>query len=161
MSQTRTPVELLIVAIQDLHDGEIAWGERLAELREAVPASILSFVPDELARSAAQAFRLEALAEILGAPAQKMENIWLRAILDDAKRDSETIVEGPLRAIALVGAFRKGKQSERVSYETAIGLSRQLGHDEAVAVLTLSRDEEAAADADLARLLDELLQTIS
>ena len=54
---------------------------------------------------------------------------------------------------ALVGAFRKGKQAERVSYETAIALAATLGEDEAETLLTGFRDEEAAADATLSSLL--------
>ena len=87
-------------------------------------------------------------------------NIWLRAILDDAARDYETIVPGPLRDIALVGAFRKGQQSARVSYETAIGLARVTGRSDIETRLLLCRDEEAAADAALARLQQDLLGEI-
>ena len=60
---------------------------------------------------------------------------------------------GPLRDTALIGAFRKGKQAERVSYETAIALAAGLGRSEDAALLTRSRNEEAAADARLAQLL--------
>jgi ferritin-like metal-binding protein YciE len=94
-------------------------------------------------------------ASPVGAP-----NIWLRAVLDDAARDARAIAAGPLRDIALVGAFRKGKQSERVSYETAIGLAEALAAPEAATLLTASRDEETEADADLAQVLAALLKTI-
>jgi len=158
MSDTATPKQLLIVALQDLRDAERAWLERLPELRPKAPDTLAGYIAGELERSAAQASRLEALLADFdaddGAP-----NIWLRAILDDAQRDSETIAMGQLRAIALVGAFRKGKQSERVSYETAIGLAEALRLPDVAAELTQSRDEEARADAALAALLAELLSS--
>ena len=159
MSMTATPLALLVVAMQDLRDGEQAWMEMLPILHERLPEALPAYVEAERERSDAQRGRLDALLADLDTP-EAMPNIWLRAILDDAKRDSETIADGPLRAIAMVGAFRKGKQSERVSYETAIGLAAALGRTEAADALTRSRDEEAAADAALAALLAELLQSI-
>lgn len=161
MAETSTPHQLLIVAVQDLHDAERAWLERLPALREATKGPVADYIVTEQLRSRHQAERLEAIASRLGAPATDAPNIWLRAILDDADRDAATIVEGPLRDIALTGAFRKGKQSERVSYETAIGLAEALGDRESSSALCRARDEEADADESLAALLAELLQPIS
>lgn len=159
MSETSTPKQLLIVALQDLYDAERAWLERLPRLFQRSPEALDAFIASEQDRSASQLRRLgEMLASFAAGDA--MPNIWLRAILDDARRDSETIANGPLRAIAMVGAFRKGKQAERVSYETAIGLARALELPDIAAGLTQSRDEEADADAVLAQLLAALLQTI-
>lgn len=156
MPETGTARDLLVVAIQDLLEGERAWVERLPRL--AAPDTLAGYVSDELARSREQRARLGTLLGELGVAAETMPNIWLNAILDDARRDSETIVDGPLRAIAMVGAFRKAKQSERVSYETAIGLAEAFGMVEAVTLLTRSRDEEAAADDALAKMLEALLR---
>ena len=67
------------------------------------------------------------MIEGLGADRQGPRNIWLRAVLEDAERDVATTAAGRWRDVALVGAFRKGKQAERVSYETAIALAGHLG----------------------------------
>lgn len=161
MVDTSTPEQLLVVAVQDLHDAERAWIERLPEFAGKTLRALAAFIETEQQRSAGQASRLMEVARGLEASPVGPPNIWLRAVLDDAARDASTIVAGPLRDIALVGAFRKGKQSERVSYETAIGLAEALAIPEAAALLAASRDEEAEADADLARILAALLQTIS
>jgi ferritin-like metal-binding protein YciE len=160
MPDTTTPQQLLIVAIQDLHEAERAWIDRLPSLAEAAGPRLAAFISEERVRSSRQAVRLETLSQAMDAPASDAPNIWLHAVLDDAERDARTIERGPLRDVALTGAFRKGKQSERVSYETAIGLARDLGEEEAANVLTQCRDEEARADADLARILERLLQEI-
>lgn len=160
MTETATATDLLIVAVQDLHDAERAWIERLPEFAGKTGETVAAFIEAERARSAGQASRLMQVARGLEASPVGAPNIWLRAILDDAARDAATIVAGPLRDIALVGAFRKGKQSERVSYETAIGLAEALALPDAAALLTASRDEEAEADADLADILASLLETI-
>lgn len=151
MTNTHTSEQLLIVAMQDLADAEQAWCERGAELRDGSGARVAAFLDGDVARSAAQRERLVALIEALGAKVAGDANIWLRAILDDAARDIASTAAGPLRDTALIGAFRKGKQAERVSYETAMALAERVGVE--AAGLRRCRDEEAAADAELAELL--------
>ena len=89
--ETETADALLIVALQDLHDAERAWGERIAVLRAAAGAEVKRFLDAEATRSA---YQLGGLADLLvqrGAETEGAPNIWLRAILDDAERDATTI----------------------------------------------------------------------
>jgi ferritin-like metal-binding protein YciE len=58
-----------------------------------------------------------------------------------------------LRDTALIGAFRKGKQAERVSYETAVLLARRLGMKDVEVRLTAFRGQEEQADRELESLL--------
>lgn len=160
MADTDTPRALLIVALQDLHDAELAWIERSAELQRNASYRIGTYLAEEARAAQAQAERLTSAIATLDGDVQGPPNIWLRAILDDAARDADTIAAGPLRDAALVGAFRKGKQAERVSYETAIGLARRMDHDDLVRTLTVSRDEEARTDAALILLLDTVLRDL-
>ncbi len=161
MAKTSTTQELLVVALQDLNDGEHAVVERAPPFATGVSPALARYIKDEVERAARQSTRLEKALDVLDAPPTDAPNIWLRAELDDAARDYETIVPGRLRDIALVGAFRKAKQSERVSYETAVGLAAVTGNAGLEASLQLCRDEEEAADATLERLLQELLAQIS
>ena len=149
----------MIVALQDLFDAEHAVIERAPSFRADISPGLAAYLVEELARARSQADRLRGSLDALDAQATDAPNIWLRATLDDAARDYETIVPGSLRDIALVGAFRKAKQAERVSYETAVGLARALGEDGLAASLLTCRDEELAADHDLAHLLRDLLAT--
>jgi ferritin-like metal-binding protein YciE len=66
------------------------------------------------------------------------------------------IEQGPLLDMALIGAFRKGVQANRVSYETAIALAHSFGFDDAERALTTSRDQLAGTDETLAGLLREI-----
>jgi ferritin-like metal-binding protein YciE len=149
--------DLLILAMQDLHDGEIAWQERIASLKARLSdAALIAFADEQGERSAGQADRLQQVADKLGVPPRAEKNIWLRAILDDARRDTEMIAGGPLLDTALIGAMRKAVQSERVSYETAIHVAAALGMAEIAALLDQSHTEELAADAKLLTLLQRL-----
>lgn len=160
MADTDTPTALLLVALQDLHDAEMAWVQRAAALQRDASYRISAYLADEMRQARTQAERLVGLIGALGGGAEGPPNIWLRAILDDAARDAATIAAGPLRDIALVGAFRKGKQAERVSYETAIGLARRMNLDAMLPPLVASRDEEARTDAALVLLLDTIVRDL-
>jgi ferritin-like metal-binding protein YciE len=160
MAKTGTTRNLLIVALQDLNDGEHAVVARIPSLAAGVSQGLARYITEERARAERQCARLEQALGALEAPATDAPNIWLRAELDDAARDYETIVPGALRDIALVGAFRKAKQSERVSYETAVGLAAATGDADLESSLQLCRDEEETADAALARLLQDLLAQV-
>lgn len=160
MTQTSTTAELLVVAIQDLLDAKQAWIARSDALSEHAGKGIGTFLADEHARAETHAQRLAQLLRNRGAVLKGPPNIWLRAILDDAARDAATIMAGGLRDIALCGAFRKGKQSERVSYETAVHLAGRLGDPQARAILNACRDDEIEADTRLEQLLIALTEEI-
>lgn len=158
MSETATATELLIVAVQDLSDGAQAWTEHAVALRKATGDRLLSSNITAFVRSAEAAIKtLKAITDDLGAPSRDARNLWLRAELDDAARDAATIVSGPLRDIALIGAFRKAKQSERVSYETAVLLARRLTLGAAAQELAELRNEAGEADRALARMQKSLI----
>jgi ferritin-like metal-binding protein YciE len=148
---------LLVIALRDLHAGEQLWLERLPGLREAAGPALRHFIEGECERAVVQARELEEMATELDTDVAGSPNLWMSGILDDAKRDSETIGAGKLRDVALIGAFRKGKQAERVSYETAMGLSEYLFLTDILEVLTTIRSAEIAADADLKAQLSQLL----
>lgn len=161
MPKTSTARELLVVALQDLNDAERAAVERLPSFEREVSPGLATFLSQARETAAEQAARLERALDLLDASAIDTPNIWLRGILDDAARDYDTIIPGPLRDVALVGAFRKGKQAARVSYETAVGLASVPGNRDLETGLLHCRDEAAAGDAALAQLLQVLLAGMS
>jgi ferritin-like metal-binding protein YciE len=145
---------LLLTAVQDLYDAECAMIERLPAIAEYVSDPTLArLLADDVARSREQAERLAGIARDLGDKPKGPANIWLRAILDDADRDIRSTAAGVLLDIALVGAIRKGKHAECVSYETAIALADALSRAEDSQLLQASRDEEERTDSGLQRLL--------
>ena len=157
MADVGTTRDLLILALQDLSDAESAMIERLPQVRRhAKDPAFAEVISGDERLSVEQRDSLKTILRALDAPPDGPRNIWLRAILDDADNDAATIAAGVLLDIALVGALRKGKQSERVSYETAIRLAARLDLPDAVARLTAIRDEEAATDTALAEILARL-----
>lgn len=89
----------------------------------------------------------------MGEKAEGPDSLWASGILGDAKRDTESVEPDPLLDAALIGAVCKLEGAEVVSYETAIGMARALGMQDAAAMLVQTRAEEAAMDATLRGLL--------
>ncbi|MCW1432219.1 DUF892 family protein [Novosphingobium sp. JCM 18896] len=157
MTDVRDGRGLLILAIKDLADAEAAQVERLPRVREhARDPALVQFIERDESRSKDQRQALISIAREMSAEAEGVRNIWMRAILDDADNDAKTIITGPLLDIALAGALRKGKQSERVSYETAIALAKTLKMSSSAEALTAIRDAENQADEDLSVILTRL-----
>lgn len=153
-----TPRALLVLALQDLHDGDCTWVDRLPGIADRIEdGRFAAVMQSEIGQGRERAGRLQAIAAALRVDIAGAENIWLRAILEDAHRDTTMIEQGPLLDIALIGAFRKGVQAERVSYETAIALVHSLGLDDAERALAMSRDQLARTDETLAGLLREIV----
>lgn len=153
----KTSLDLFVLALQDLHDGECAWTDRVGGIAERIEDDrFAAAMRAEIGQGRERAGRLQTIATALRMDIAGAENIWLRAILEDAHRDTTMIEQGPLLDIALIGAFRKGVQADRVSYETAIALARSLELDDAERALTLSRDRLAETDETLAGLLREI-----
>ena len=161
MARTKTLESLFETCLRDLHRGEILTVERSPAIGEhADDARLGALFARNEAASAAQAKRIKQAASEAGLDTDGPENIWMTGILDDAERDCETIAPGPPLDIALIGALRKAKQAEVVSYETAIVVAKALGRDDAAAALEMTRAEECAIDEELRSLQASLAGTI-
>jgi ferritin-like metal-binding protein YciE len=65
-------------------------------------------------------------------------NLWMAGIADDARRDTRSVERGPLLDAAIIGAIRKAKAAQIVSYDTAIAVAaalRQVEIEEAMAAI--------------------------
>jgi ferritin-like metal-binding protein YciE len=159
MADTDTLDALLVACIQDLYAGEVLTVARSPHLVEAAGGETRDRMDDNRTRSAAQAEKLRGIAALIGADAEGPDNIWMAGVFDDADRDTRTIAPGPLLDTALIGAIRKGKQAEIVSYETAIAVARALGHEDVERVLVEIHAEEQAIDAGFKALLSQVVET--
>lgn len=157
MAEVETARALLLMALTDLLDSQAALAERLpVVLANASDAAFKRVIAEDRDRSAGRRGDLDRMIRDLGGDPEAGPCIWMRAVLDDADNDAATIAQGVLRDIALAGALRKGKQSERVSYATAMALAERLELEDERAILTTMRDEAQRVDEALAELLREL-----
>ena len=152
MSRTADLAGLLQACIQDLHAARLVASERLPSVASHAGAE-LAVLLGELADGYCEEARELAHTGIsLDGPA----NLWMAGIMDDAERDTRSIVPGLLLDIALVGAVRKGVMADYVSLETAIAVARETGRKDAAHLAAQLRDRAAAFDARLRALLEKL-----
>ena len=86
MAEVKDPTALLVMAVRDLYDGESALAGRLASIREnASDPDFAAFIAADAERSTRQREQLATIARSLGEAPGGQANIWLRAILDDAR----------------------------------------------------------------------------
>jgi ferritin-like metal-binding protein YciE len=150
------PRALYVFALQDLHDAVVALIERLPViLANADAPGLKEIIERDRERAVDKRNLLESNLRALGAKVRGGACVWMRAVLDDADNDAATIAAGPWRDVALVGALRKAKQAERVSYETAIALAKLVAASQAAALGSIC-DSESDMDGTLSDLLSAL-----
>jgi ferritin-like metal-binding protein YciE len=152
MSKTASKEELLQACVQDLHAAREVAVERLP--------GVTGHAGPELSK------RLEDLAETYGKEARQFEgtgvsldgpeNLWMAGVMDDAERDTRSIVRGVLLDTALIGAVRKGVAADSVSLETLVAVAQALGRDEIAALAQRMRERSGDHDARLRALLQEI-----
>ena len=152
MSKTASKEELLQACVQDLHAARLVAAERLPCLvGEAGPdlAKLLEPLAETYAEEARQ---FEGTDISLEGP----ENIWMAGVMDDAERDTQSIVRGPLLDTALIGAVRKGVAADSVSLETAVAVARSLLREDIAQMAERMREHAGDHDARLRALLQEI-----
>lgn len=157
MAQVDTLEGLLETALQDLLRGEGEKAKRLGPLIVAASDELAALLERDALESVGQRDKLAAIVARLGFNTDGPENLWTAGVLDDADRDSETIAPGPLLDIALIGAIRKGKQAEAVSYETAILLANAFADAETANDLEAIQREECVLDRELKQLQAQIV----
>ncbi|OQW43548.1 MAG: hypothetical protein A4S12_04735 [Proteobacteria bacterium SG_bin5] len=153
MAETDSPDALLTVALQDLRDAADRLSAGLAAIGERITDPGLCHALGELT---AQARHASAALVATGRGAGGPDNIWMQGVLDDAARDAETVLAGPLLDQALAGAVRKGVAASVIAYETAIALARAQRQDDLAGELDQLRARDAAARDELGSIIARL-----
>ncbi|MCW2381809.1 MULTISPECIES: DUF892 family protein [unclassified Sphingobium] len=148
-TQARDLTSLLTVCLEDLYAGRVLAAEALPSIAAAVGLPVSQLV-DALAGSWRDQARAINALEPIDDPA---ENLWMGGIVKDAHRDTETIPQGSLRDIAIVGAVRKAVAADAVSLETAIAIANTLSHERAQEALSAMRTHAHATDEQFRTLL--------
>ena len=149
MSLTASRAALLHVALQDLRAGKALLAERLPAIADSVrDEQLRAAIAQDHENARRRAGQLDALAELSGGPA----NIWMTGILDDAARDARSHLPGEILDTALIGALRKAKAAEIVSFETALALAAREAPT-MVPTLRAIHEEDRITEATLAERL--------
>lgn len=154
MADVRTREALFVDCLQDLWMGERASLDAWADLtRSASSPELRAALQRHERETQEQAERLKRIARDLRVEPSGPENLWMAGMLRDCRRDTETVEQGPLLDVALIGAWRKIEEAEAASYETAVAVARALGREDDAEALAASLAEERGQDVRLLALL--------
>ena len=91
---------------------------------------------------------------MLGLKLKRIKCEAMEGLVEEAKDIIDSIDAGPVRDAALIGGAQQVEHYEIASYGTLCALARQLGHDEALALLETSLEEEKATDVKLTEMAE-------
>lgn len=152
MSGTKTKTELLQACIQDLHAARQVAVERMPCVIGEAGQDLAALLDALRTTYAEQAQQFEGTDISLEGP----KNLWMAGVMDDAERDTRSIVPGVLLDTALIGALRKGVAADSVSLETAIAVARSLEREEIARLTERMREHSGDHDGRLRALLQEI-----
>lgn len=144
--------ELLTLCIQDLAEGRRQSADQLPDIAARAGADLRLVLEDIAINHAADI----AIFRQLGMATTGPDNLWMQGIMADARRDTTSTDDGPLRDIALVGAVRKAVMADLVSLETARALADTLDQHDLAAALAAMHDQARDFDARLHELLHQM-----
>ena len=152
MGRTASYDELLTVCIQDLYAAEVILGDTLPTIVKHANAPGLATLVEQTSKRAVEAANDLAATRRHSGGAR---NLWMAGIVDDARRDTKSVEKGPLLDAAIIGAIRKAKAAQIVSYDTATAVAATLQKDDLVETLMTIRKDAIAINRRLARLLPQ------
>ena len=159
MSQINTLENLLEEEIKDLYSAENQLVKALPKMAEAASDPDLSDAFNEhLEETKLHIQRLEEVAEILGIKTGGKSCKAMKGLIEEG---SDTISEkgaAAIKDLALIVAAQKVEHYEISGYGSCKAIAARLGLDNVVGLLEETEDEEAATDAKLTEIAENLFE---
>jgi len=149
---------LFVDALKDIYDAEKRLTKALPKVvKNAASPELKEAVEAHLGETKNQVARLEKIFEILerratGKPCEAMKGLLAEAEeIMGQDYDEDSVMD-----IGIIGGCRKVEHYEIATYSTLIALATTLGHEEVVALLTETLEEEEAADQQLTEIAQSI-----
>ena len=148
--------DLFVHELSDVYSAERQLTKALPRLARAAedPALVEGFTL-HLAETEGQVDRIDRIVEILGIRLKRIKCAAMEGLVEESKDVIDSIEAGPLRDAALIGGAQKVEHYEIAAYGTLAALAKQLGYDDALALLLETLQEEKATDEKLTRLAEQ------
>ena len=145
--------ELFLDELADVYSAE-------QQLIKALPKMVKAAQSDELReafeshleRTRAHAARLQEVARTLDESLENKTCAAMQGLIKEASELMEEQKDSTALDAALIAAGQKVEHYEIASYGTLIAWAEEMGHEEAVKVLTQTLEEEEAADEKLSSI---------
>jgi len=149
--------------LQDLFEDElkdIYWAEKALTkaipkmIKNAISPELVEALEDHLEVTKQQVTRCEEVFESIGVKAEAKTCEAMQGLIKEADEILESTEEGSVRDAGIISAAQKVEHYEIASYGTLCSFARQLGHDEAAALLEETLNEEKEADETLTEIAE-------
>lgn len=142
--------DLFLHSLSDMYSGEKQLTKALPKLAKAAdnPELATAFTT-HLAETEGQIERIDEVVAILGLKLERIKCKAMEGLIEEGAEVIKKVAKGAVRDAGLISAAQKVEHYEIASYGTLCALGRQLGYDEAVALLEATLDEEKATDEKL------------
>jgi ferritin-like metal-binding protein YciE len=151
-----TLTELLHDQLKDLYSAESQLIKALPKMAKAASSEHLrQAFRSHLEETREQVKRLQRVGETLGVKLKGKKCQAMEGLLEEGKEVLESDGEGPVLDLALIAAAQRVEHYEISAYGSARTLAEQMGHEEVVALLQETLDEESAADEKLTQIAEQ------
>jgi len=151
----KTMEELFIHELSDIYSAEKQLTKALPKLSRAASSAGLGEAFDmHLEETQGQIERIDQIVEILGIRLKRIKCAAMEGLVEEGKEIIDSMVEGPVRDAALIGAAQKVEHYEIASYGTLAAIAKQLGYKDALKLLLETLEEERMTDEKLTRIAE-------
>lgn len=151
----KTLEDLFVHELSDIHSAERQITKALPRLaRAAENPDLAAAFEAHLEETNGQIERLDQVVELLGIRLKRIKCAAMEGLVEEGKEVIDSVVKGPVRDAALIGGAQKVEHYEIAAYGTICALAKQLGYDDALALLKQTLEEEKATDEKLTMLAE-------
>jgi ferritin-like metal-binding protein YciE len=148
--------ETLVDELKDLYHAEKQLTKALPKMAKATSHEELREALEmHLEETQEQLTRLEQVFESLGEKVKAKPCAGMAGIIEEGNEKLQELDKGPVLDAVLIAAAQRVEHYEIGAYGTCLEWARLMGHDEAVALLEQTLEEEKSADKKLTMLAEQ------
>jgi ferritin-like metal-binding protein YciE len=158
MSKLTSLNVLLVQEIKDLYSAETQLVKALPKMAKAAAnPKLKEGFTTHLAETREHVTRLEEVAELLGASPKGKVCKAMKGLVEEGAETIEESGDPTIKDLALITAAQKVEHYEISGYGSARELAEALGHDDIVALLEATLNEEGTTDKSLTAIAKKLI----
>lgn len=147
--------DLMIDELKDLYSAETQLVKALPKMVSgASTGSLQKAIGDHLEQTKGQVARLEQIFEHLGTSPRGKKCKAMEGLVEEGGEMVDEDGDGLVRDAGIIASAQRVEHYEIAAYGSTIAFARLLGHDEIVALLEETLEEEKAADGLLTEIAD-------
>ena len=151
----KTIDDLFVHELSDMYSAEKQISKALPRMARAASNPLLAEAfTAHLEETQGQIERIDQLVELAGLKLKRMKCVAMEGLVEESKELIEEIDKGPVLDAGLIGAAQKVEHYEITSYGCLCTWAKELGNDQALALLKENLSEERLADEKLTDLAE-------